>query len=140
MARLSDEQARLFLESNIGVVATIRKDGTPQLTPVWVDWDGEYVLFNTAEGRTKPRNIRRDPRVAVTVVDGENPYHFVTVDGTAEIVEDRGRGHVNSLSRRYRGADFPDRPGERRLIVKVRPVRVHEDDRRPALDPEPGTS
>ncbi len=57
MAELTDEQAKLFLDRNLGVVATIRRDGTPQLTTTWIDWDGEHVLFNTAEGRAKPRNI-----------------------------------------------------------------------------------
>ena len=123
-AALTEDQARLFLEPNMGVVATIRPDGTPHLTPVWVDWDGEYVLFNTAEGRAKPRYIRRDPRVTVAVIDRENPYRYVSVTGTADIVPDEGRAHINRLARRYRGEDFPERPGEQRLIVKVRPERV----------------
>jgi PPOX class probable F420-dependent enzyme len=124
MASLSDEQARLFLEPNIGLVATIREDGTPQVTPVWVDWDGERVVFNTAEGRWKPRNISRDPRVTVTVLDRENPYEWVAVTGPAEISEDGAVEHINRLSQKYVGRDFGLRSGEKRLIVRVRPERV----------------
>jgi PPOX class probable F420-dependent enzyme len=124
MASLSDEQARLFLEPNIGLVATIREDGTPQVTPVWVDWDGERVVFNTAEGRWKPRNISRDPRVTVTVLDRENPYEWVAVTGPAEVSEDGAVEHINRLSHKYVGRDFGLRTGEKRLIVRVRPERV----------------
>lgn len=124
MPRLTPKQARLFKEPNLATVATIRRDGSPQLTPVWIDWDGENVVFNTAEGRVKPRNIRRNPVVGVQVVDANDPYRWVSVSGHAEIVEDRAEQHINELSHRYNGKDYNYVDGEKRLIVRVRPERV----------------
>jgi PPOX class probable F420-dependent enzyme len=124
MATLTDEQAQLFKGKNLGVVATTRSDGSAQLTPVWIDWDGENVVFNTAEGRVKPRNIRRRPVVSVQVIDHDDPYRWVSVTGPAEIVEDGAEEHINLLSHRYRGRDYSYVPGEKRLIVRVKPERV----------------
>lgn len=125
-ATLTDDQAKLFLEPNIGLVATIRPDGTPQVTPVWVDWDGEHVLFNTAAGRWKPRNIERDPRVTVTVVNRDDPYSWVSVTGPAELIEEGAVEHIDKLARKYTGREsfgLPD--GEKRLLVRVTPERVN---------------
>lgn len=125
VATLTDEEARLFLEPNIGLVATIRPDGTPHVTPVWVNWDGEHVLFNTAEGRVKPRNIRRDSRVTVTVVNREDPYDWVSVTGRAELVEEGAVEHIDKLASKYTGREsFGVKEGEKRLIVRVTPERV----------------
>ena len=124
MGSLTDEQARLFKGTNLATVATVREDGSPQLTPVWIDWDGKNVVFNTAEGRAKPRNIRRRPVVSVQVVDHGNPYRWVSVTGAAEIVEDGAEEHINELSHRYNGRDYSYVPGETRLIVRVKPERV----------------
>src|SRR5204862_6147772 len=87
MAKLTDEQAQLFLDKNFGALATIREDGTPHVTPVWVDYDGEHVVFNTATGRAKWKHMLRDPRVTIEVTSMENPYEYVTVIGTAELEE-----------------------------------------------------
>ena len=126
MRRLTADEAKLFLEPNFGSVATVRADGSPHVTPVWVDYDGEHVVFNTAEGRAKVRNLRRDPRVAIEVYGRENPYSYVAVTGTAEIVEEGADEHIDKLAKKYLGVDtYPyRRPGERRLIVRVRPERV----------------
>ena len=124
MPPLSPEQARLFKEKNLATIATIRRDGSPQLTPVWIDWDGEHVVFNTAEGRVKPRNIRRNPVVGVQVVDSGDPYTWVAVTGQAEISEEGARAHINELAHRYTGKDFNYVDGEKRLIVRVKPERV----------------
>jgi PPOX class probable F420-dependent enzyme len=124
MAALTDEQARLFKEPNLATVATIRRDGSAQLTPVWIDWDGQNVVFNTAEGRAKPRNIRRNPAVSVQVVDRNDEYRWVSVTGSAEIEEEGADEHINELSRRYRGRDYDLTPGQQRLIVRVKPERV----------------
>ncbi len=123
--RLTEGQARVFLEPHVGVAATIRADGTPQVTPVWVDTDGENVLFNTAEGRAKPRNLRRDPRVSVFVMDRENPFRWVSVTGTAELSEEGAVEHIDKLAKKYAGRDeYGVPPGEKRLVVKVRPERI----------------
>lgn len=125
MAALSDEQARLFTEPNFGSLATIRADGGPHVTPVWVDYDGEHVLLNTAIGRAKERHLRRDPRVSVAVHDRDDPYRYVEVRGTADLVEEGAREHIDKLGKKYRGWDtYPLEPGERRVIVRIRPEKV----------------
>jgi PPOX class probable F420-dependent enzyme len=125
MATLTEEQAQLFKGKNYATVATIRSDGSAQLTPVWIDWDGENVVFNTAEGRYKPRYIRQNPLVSVEVLDREDPYRWISVTGRAEISEEGAEEHINELSHRYNdGRDYNYVPGEKRLIVRIRPERV----------------
>jgi PPOX class probable F420-dependent enzyme len=124
MARLTEEQTRLLKGRNFASVATVGADGVPQVTPNWVDWDGEYVVLNTAEGRVKPRNIRARPVISVCVVNHENPYQYVSITGPAEISDDGAEDHINELSHRYFGRDFNYRDGEKRLIVRVTPRRV----------------
>jgi PPOX class probable F420-dependent enzyme len=124
MAKLTEEQARLLKGRNFASVGTVGRDGVPQVTPNWVDWDGEHVLINTAEGRVKPRNIRERPTVAVMVINHDDPYQYVSITGPAEITADGAEEHINELSHRYRGRDFSYVPGEKRLIVRVTPRRV----------------
>jgi PPOX class probable F420-dependent enzyme len=125
MARLTDDQGQFLKTKNLATVATTRADGSAQLTPVWIDWDGENVVFNTAEGRVKPRNIRRNPVVSVGVLDRDDPYRWISVTGPAEISEEGAEEHINELSHRYNdGRDYNYVPGEKRLIVRVRPERV----------------
>jgi len=127
VAKLTDEQAKLFLGKNFGAVATIRPDGTPHVTPVWVDYDGEHVVFNTATGRAKWQHMLRDPRVTIEVYAQDNPYDYVTVTGTAELVEgDEADRHIDKLSEKYTGnPKFQShRPGQRRVIVRVTPELV----------------
>ena len=125
--RLTDQQAELFLGKNFGAVATIRPDGTPHVTPVWVDYDGEHVMFNTATGRAKWHHMRRDPRVTIEVYSQDDPYEYVTVTGTVELeVSDAANDHIDKLSEKYTGnPTFQNhRPGEQRVIVRVTPERV----------------
>ncbi|HET8651659.1 MAG TPA: PPOX class F420-dependent oxidoreductase [Gaiellaceae bacterium] len=124
MARLTDEQIALLEGKNFAVVGTIGKDGVPQLTTNWIDWDGEHVVFNTAEGRVKPRNLRRNPLVSICVINHDNPYQYLTVVGRAEISDDGAEEHINELSHRYFGRDYHYVPGEKRLIVRITPERV----------------
>jgi PPOX class probable F420-dependent enzyme len=127
MATLSETQERLFTDKNFGHVGTIRADGTPQVTPVWVDYDGEHVVFNTAVGRTKYENLRRDPRVTVEVLNMENPYEYVMVSGRAELEEgEAAERHIDKLAKKYMGVDeYPHRsPTEKRVLVRVTPERV----------------
>ena len=124
MATLTEEQARLFQGTNLATVATLRRDGSAQLTPVWIDWDGENVVFNTAEGRVKPANIRRNPVVSICVYNHENPYQYLTVIGPAEISDEGAEEHINELSHRYYGRDYHYVDGEKRLIVRITPDRV----------------
>ena len=121
--KLSPQELELLSEPQIATVATVMADGSPQLTPVWVDTDGEAVLFNTAKGRVKHRNLLRNPKVAVTVVDKNDFYRLVSVRGTAEIVEEGADDHIDKLAKKYLGADsYPWRKeGEQRVIVRVVP-------------------
>jgi PPOX class probable F420-dependent enzyme len=124
MAKLSEKQIELLQRPNLAVVATVRPDGTPQLTPTWVDTDGEHVLVNTAEGRAKPRNLRRDPRVSVCVVDRDDPYNFVSVTGTAELTHEGAEEHIHQLSHKYRGKDYDSPKDPQRILVTITPERV----------------
>ena len=126
MATLTDKQAELLLKPNYAVAATVRGDGSPQQTVVWVDWDGENVVFNTAEGRAKPRHIRRNPQVSVNVMDPADPYTWLSVSWTPEVSTEGAEDHIDKLAKKYLGKDtYPFRkPGEQRLIVRVRPERV----------------
>jgi PPOX class probable F420-dependent enzyme len=127
MAKLTEMQAKLFTDRNWGVIATIREDGSPHVTPVWIDYDGEAVLVNSAHGRTKVKNIQRDPRATVTVLPAENQQSgYVMVSGPAELVDEGAREHIDKLAKKYLGKDsYPYLgPGERRVIIKIYPEIV----------------
>jgi PPOX class probable F420-dependent enzyme len=127
MATLSEKQAKLFTDRNWGVIATIREDGSPQATPVWIDYDGENVLVNSARGRTKVTNIERDPRATVTVLPAEDQQcGYVMVSGPAKIVDEGAFEHIDMLAKKYLGHDkYPYLgPGEQRVIIQIRPERV----------------
>jgi PPOX class probable F420-dependent enzyme len=124
MAKLTERDVELLERPNLAIVATIGPDGMPQLTPTWIDTDGEHVLVNTAEGRAKPRNLRRDPRIAVCVVDHEDEYWWLSITGTAELTQDGAEEHIHKLSRKYRGRDYDKPKDPQRLLVTVKPDRV----------------
>ena len=109
-------------------LATIMPDGTPQVTPVWFDFDGAHVIVNSARGRQKDRNMRRNPNVAVEIMDPENPYRYIQIRGkVVEITEEGGDDSIDSLARKYLNVDsYPNRrPGEVRVIYKISPERVN---------------
>ena len=124
MAQLTDEQAQLLLEPNFGVVASLKRDGAARTTIVWIDWDGENVVFNTTKSRAKGRNLRRDPRVSVLVWDRNDPLRFLEVEGDAKLDEEGAVEHIHALARKYTGADY-DGGALDRVIVRVRPKRVY---------------
>lgn len=124
MATLNEAQARMFTEPYYAVATTVRPDGSPQSTVVWVDYDGENVVFNTAEGRAKPRHIRANPQVSVTVVDPADAYRWISVSGPGELSEEGAAEHINELAHKYWGRDYVIPEGQKRLIVRVRPQRV----------------
>ena len=118
----------LLKGKNIAFLATLMSDKSPQVTPVWIDTDGTHVLINTATNRIKYKNIIRDPRVAVSVVDASNPYNMVSIRG---IVEDMIRGkeaddHIDALAKRYLGVDrYPfRREDEERVIIRIKPNSI----------------
>ena len=126
--KVPDEFVDLFSDEKkaFGFVGTVMTDGTPQVTPVWIDYDGEYISFNTAKGRVKERNLRRNPSVAITLVDPENPYRHIQIRGKASFVEQGADDHINRLAKKYIGLDeYPNRqPGEERIIVRIKPESV----------------
>jgi PPOX class probable F420-dependent enzyme len=124
--KLTDKQAQLLLGKNFGSLATLTEDGSPQVTPVWVDWDGEYVLLNTLRSRAKLRNVERDPRVELSVVNSENPYQHVRIKGNAQLTDDGAEEHIDKLAQKYIGEDrYPWRaPGDRRVIMRIKPEQV----------------
>jgi len=114
----------LFDKKAFAHLATLMPDGTPQVTPVWCDYDGTYILFNSAKGRQKDGNIRRNPAVALSLQDPDNPYRYLEVRGrVAEITEEGADQHIDKLAKKYLGFDkYPGRqPGEVRVIYKVKP-------------------
>jgi PPOX class probable F420-dependent enzyme len=122
-----DEKARNFLEQPyVGTVTTLRQDGSPHSTIVWVDVDDDGLSFNTAAGRAKPRHLERDPRISLLVVDPENTYRWVSVSGTAELTTVGADGQIDRLAKKYLGEDeYPWRkPEEQRIKVRINPEHV----------------
>lgn len=126
MATLTAEQAKLLENKNFGALATIREDGTANVTPVWVDWDGHNVVVNTSYGRAKELHLRRDPRCTILVMNSSNPYEWVSVTGRATLTEEGAEAHIDKLAMKYEGvAKYPYmEPGERRVKVTIKPERV----------------
>jgi PPOX class probable F420-dependent enzyme len=121
---ISEKYLDLFDKKAFAHLATLMPDGTPQVTPVWCDYDGTYVLFNSAKGRQKDKNIRRNPAVALSLQDPDNPYRYLEVRGrVAEITEEGADQHIDKLAKKYLGVEkYPGRqPGEVRVIYKVKP-------------------
>ena len=124
---IDDSVIQLLTGKNFAFVATLMKDGSPQITPTWIDFDGKSILVNTAEGRLKQKNVSRDPHVAISIVDHNNPYNMVTIRG--KVIEQTSNGaddHIDKLAKRYLGVDkYPFRSqDEKRVILKVQPEKV----------------
>jgi PPOX class probable F420-dependent enzyme len=117
---LSDATLRLVDGKNYAVLATVNPDGSPQTSVVWVGRDGDDLLFSTVEGRVKDRNMRRDPRVSVTVIDWSDPENYVELRGRVSMTPDLGRRLDSQLSWKYDGRDpGQDRPGAVRVVVRM---------------------
>jgi PPOX class probable F420-dependent enzyme len=126
-AKIEGRSRELLEQPNFCFVATLREDGTPHVTPVWVDADGDHVVLNSARGRAWPTNLERDPRVTLTIPNGENMYEYVTIRGrVAEMTEDGADAHIDALAKKYLGQDsYPFRtPDERRIVVRIAPEQV----------------
>lgn len=128
MATIPRAYHDLFDRDAFATIATVSPDGTPHLTPVWVDYDGEYILVNTVRGRQKERNITNNPTVGLSVMDPDDPYRYVSIQGAvAEVTEEGAIEHINELANRYMGVDeYPNLGQEQgpRVMVKIRPDRV----------------
>ncbi len=126
-AEIPEKFLDLFNKRALASLATLMPDGRPQVTPVWIDLDGGVVRFNSARGRQKDRNVRRDPRIAMSITDPDNPYRYMEIRGrVVEITQDGADEHIDRLANKYLGvAKYPNRqPGEVRVIYKVEPQRV----------------
>jgi PPOX class probable F420-dependent enzyme len=125
MATLPDRVRELVDDVNFGVVATVNADGSPQTSVLWIKRDGDDLLFATVRGRRKERNMARDPRVSVTVINAQDGYEYAEIRGTVSITEEGGRELINDLSRKYVGSDFRVEPPEIvRVVVRVTPAHV----------------
>jgi PPOX class probable F420-dependent enzyme len=127
MNEIPEDYRDLFSKPAFAHLVTLMPDGSPQVTPVWVDLDGNTVLINTAKGRLKDRNMRRDPRVALAISDPANPYRYVQVRGRIQnATEDGADAHIDKMAKKYLGKDtYPFRqPGEVRVIYKITPEQV----------------
>jgi len=122
-----EKYSDLFKKKAFANLSTLMQDGSPQVTPVWCDYDGKHVRVNSARGRVKDKNIRRDPRVALAIVDPENPYRYMEIRGkVVEVTEKGADDHINSLSEKYLGNPvYPFRqPGEVRVLYKIEPEKI----------------
>ena len=125
---IPDQFKDLFSKVAFAQLATLMPDGSPQVTPVWCDFDGTNVRVNSAKGRVKDKNMRRDKKVALSVQDPENPYRYLAMSGeVVAITEEGADAHIDALAKKYLGKDkYRFRgPGEVRVIYKIRPVNVH---------------
>lgn len=123
---LPENIQQILTQKAYGHVVTRNPDGSPQASMVWMDVEGNEVLFNTAEGRIKPRNLRRDPSILISVQNPINPQGNVIFHGTATVTDEGAEEHIDMLARRFLGLDnYPWRaPGEKRLIVRTRVDRI----------------
>lgn len=124
MAQIPEKFADLFHKKAFASLATVMPDGRPQVTPVWVDYDGRYVLVNSARGRKKDQNMRRDPRVSLAILDPDNPYRYVEIRGrVTEVTEQGASQHIDKMAKKYLDKDkYPfAQPGEVRVLYKIEP-------------------
>ncbi len=125
-AEIPEQYRDLFDKKAFASLATIMPNGQPQVTPVWCDFDGSFVIVNSAKGRRKDRNMRSNPRVSLAISDPDNPYRYLEVRGTVvEITEEGADDHIDSMAKKYMGVDkYPYRqPGEVRVVYKIEPQR-----------------
>ena len=128
LEKITDENImKLFDGKNFAFLATVKKDGSPQVTPTWIDRDNNIILINTAKGRLKHKNVTRDPRVSISLVDDQNPYSMVTISG--RVIEQTAEGadeHIDKLARKYLNADkYPSHsPEVKRVILKIKPEKI----------------
>ena len=127
LVEMEPKAENLFKDKNLVFIATVMKDGSPQLSPVWADYEDGHIMVNTAEGRVKHKNVLRDSRVAISAVSQNNPLDMTTIRGKViEIVSDYDYVHINKLTKKYMGVEnYPFRQaGEKRIVLKIKPEKV----------------
>jgi PPOX class probable F420-dependent enzyme len=119
---LTDDQRAIIESPNFAYIATINKDGSPQVTPVWVEHDGNYIVVNSEQTRRKVRNVKRDPRVSLSIADAANPYHYVNITGhVVEVTAEGGFEGIDRLAKKYIGQDkYPwNKPEDVRVQIRI---------------------
>ncbi len=126
MKDIPEDFKNLFKQKAFAHLGTVMPDGSLQITPVWIDYDGQYILVNSARGRVKDHNMEARPQVGISIQDPENPYRFISIRGrVVDIVEEGAREHINALAKRYTGSDKYQGPSdETRRIYKIFPEHV----------------
>ncbi|MHB1867955.1 MAG: PPOX class F420-dependent oxidoreductase [Nitrososphaerales archaeon] len=127
MKPLTENAKKLIDAPNFANIATLMRDGSPQVAPIWVDRDGDIVLINTTESRQRTRNLRRDPRVAISIFDMKNPYSKILIRGrVVEITKKGAEDHIDKMAMKYRGlAKYPaHNPDDPRVILRIEPVHI----------------
>jgi PPOX class probable F420-dependent enzyme len=127
MATIPDRIRDIFSKRSFAHLATLMPDGSPQVSPVWLDIDGDQIIINTAQGRVKDRNMQRDPRVALSVTDPDNPYRALMIRGRiVDITTEGADEHIDRMAKKYLDKDtYPFRaPGEVRVIYRIEPDQV----------------
>ena len=124
--KIPEKYLDLFEKKSFAHLGTLMPDGSIQVNPVWVDYDGEYILINTSRGRQKDLNMQRDPRVTVEIQDADNPYRYIEVRGKVVAdVEEGALQHIDKMGMKYTGKKYANlKPGEVRVIYKITPERV----------------
>lgn len=129
MVPIPEEYHDLFEKPTFAHFASLLPDGSPHVVPVWVDYDGEHLLANSTAGRRKTRNVEADPRVAISMLDPDDPYRYLGVRGeVVEVTEEGAVDHINELAHRYMGVDeYPNLGTEEspRVVIRIRPVHVY---------------
>ena len=126
-ANLTDEQIKILKDKNFAFMATLMPDGRPQVSPVWVEYDGEHVIINSEVKRLKVRNLKRDPRISIAVAKTDNPYEYVEIRGKVVDMTTEGASEgIDMLAKKYLGQDkYPyNQPGDQRVILKIEPLEV----------------
>ena len=127
VAKLTEKAIRLIEGKNFANLATLLPDGSPHVTPVWVDHEGDVVLINTSVGRVKQKNTSRDPRIAISIANQDNPYEKVIIRGRVVAQTFEGaEAHIDKLAKKYTGATKYQRaqPGEKRIIMEIEPIKI----------------
>ncbi len=123
-AAIPEKYQDLFTKRAFASLGTIMPDGRPQVTPVWCDYQDGMVIFNSAKDRQKDRNVRRDPRISMAIIDPDNPYRYLEIRGrVVEITEQGAAEHIDKMAKKYLGVDkYPyGKPGEVRVLYKIQP-------------------
>jgi PPOX class probable F420-dependent enzyme len=125
--KLTDKAIKLIEGKNFAYLATLLPDGSPHVTPMWIDRDNDTILLNTAIGRVKQRNVTRDPRVSITITDSENPYDRIVIQGRViDQTQEGAESHIDKLAKKYTGANKYQKSSidEKRIILRIEPLRI----------------